>query len=95
MEQPAEILIGMGWYSQKEWHKLKAVATDSNALDDTYEDFLKNFAKARNLMKKQGKKTKKVRIIVSDLVNWCAEQKLPVDKKSRSAFVTHKLQSGE
>jgi Cu/Ag efflux protein CusF len=48
---------------------LKAVAVDSDALDDTYEDFLKNFTNARKQMKKQGKQTKKVKIIVSNLVN--------------------------
>jgi len=94
MKQTIEVLIGIGWYSQQEWHKLKAIAEDSDALDDTYEDFLKNFAKAQNHMKKQKMKTKKVKIIVSDLVNWCAENELPINGKSRSEFVSQKLRSG-
>lgn len=93
MKEPAEILIGIGWYSQKEWHKLKAVATDGDALDETYEDFLKNFARARNQMKKQGTKTRKVRVIVSDLVNWCTEQKLPINKQARAEYVSQKMQN--
>lgn len=37
-----ELTVGIAWYTPDQWERVKLLADDADALDDTYNDWLKN-----------------------------------------------------
>jgi hypothetical protein len=83
--------IGVGWYRKEQWARLRSVSTDAKNLEPSYEDWLANAENALLNLHAEGADAVKVDVDVEELIRWCQEKKLPVDGKSRSAFVTERL----
>ena len=84
--------IGVAWYGREQWERLKQVADDKEALDDTYEDWLKGFEELREHSAKQGVEVVKVEVDVDEILKWCWVEDLPMNTSNRASFVTKKLQ---
>ena len=68
MNSKEETIIGVCWYQPDEWKILKRTATDSEALDDSYEEWRQNANHAINGFRSHGNKIKKVNVKISELI---------------------------
>jgi hypothetical protein len=92
MEKQQNTYYGVGWYTRKDWNKLKEVSVDSDALDNTYEEWLLNAENSIRQLKEQNIQIIKVHIKTIDLIEWCKDKSVPIDGKARSQFAAQKLQ---
>ena len=94
-KSPAEIVGGVAWYYPEQWPRLLEVASDRDALEDCYEDWLRLAEKAMFDIKRSGITPKKVYVDVETLVEWCSSQKREVDGSARAEFVHMLLEEAE
>ena len=85
------MILGIAWYDKTQWKKMKNVAVDASALDDSYEDWLKQADEFFNNFSQPGKTLKKVHIKIDELVDWCKRNDYAVNAGSRSKFTTYCL----
>lgn len=84
-------MVGVGWYTQRQWQKLQTVAVDRKILEESYEEWVEVFIAGCSMLEKAGIKTVKIPIDVDELVQWCEQNGLAVDSDARSKYVTDKL----
>ena len=83
--------MGIGWYRKDQWERLRSVSIDASDLETSYEDWQANAEKALLDLRAGGADAVKVDVDVEALIRWCQTRKLPVNSKSRSAFITDQL----
>jgi len=83
-------VIGIAWYTPEEWKRLKSVAADADALDDTHRDWLKNATGHLKWLSQQGFEVIKVLIDVDEWVAWCQKNGKALDGAARSEFTSLK-----
>ena len=84
-------VIGIAWYSKDQWQNLCTASADKDLLEDTYEEWGIQSDRKLNELNSKGIHAEKVHINISELLDWCADKKCPVDGEARSSFVTDKL----
>jgi hypothetical protein len=87
-------IVGIAWYTPEQWARLKLLADDSEALDDTYKAWLKNANGHIRGLKKQGLQLVKVPLDVDEWVAWCQKKGKALDGAARSEFVSRKVSEG-
>lgn len=83
--QPGPV-VGVAWYTPEQWERLKLVAADSEALDETHKDWLKNATGQVRWLKQQGFQVVRVPIEVDEWVAWCQQNGKALDGAARSEF---------
>lgn len=91
----SQTVIGLAWYREEEWDRLKAVAADPNHLEDTWSDWRRVVSKGLEELVAEGHLFERVDVAVDELVAWCKGEGRPVDSKARAAYVAHKLRQTE
>ena len=87
--------LGLAWYSREAWKRLREVADDRDALDDTFEDWERGALAAVRDLESAGGQIRRVPIDVDALVCWCRERHCRIDSAARAEYVTYLLQQGE
>ena len=87
--------LGLAWYTREAWKRLREVADDLDALDDTFEDWERGALAAVRDLESAGRQIRKVPIEVDALVSWCRERHCRIDSAARAEYVTYLLQQGE
>ena len=86
-----QLTVGVAWYSREQCNRLRELADDKDALNDSYEEWLEGW----NEFTKQGPISKdqllKVEINVDDLAWWCQARNRPLNGKARSEYVMQKV----
>jgi hypothetical protein len=82
------LVVGIGWYDAAQFAKLKQVAVDADALDDTHEDWQRNAERAERELSRGGLVIRRVPVDVDTLVAWCREHDRPVDGAARAAYAS-------
>jgi hypothetical protein len=85
------LIVGVAWYTPEQWDRLKSLAVDAAALDDTYQDWLKNATVNLRRLKQQGYQVVKVPLEINEWVAWCQENDKALDGAARSAFTAQKV----
>jgi hypothetical protein len=85
--------IGLAWYTREAWQRLRELAADVDALDDTFEGWERGALKAIRELEAAGHRPRKVPIDVNLLARWCQERHRPLDSAARAEYVTHLLQA--
>ena len=80
-------ILGVCWYRPEQWKRLKAISTDRDQLQDTYEDWEKDANRAIQALRLTGKIVKKVNVDLEQLLTWCNLKDIPVDGEARSEYV--------
>ena len=88
-----EQVIGLSWWQPDQWERLKEISEDRDLLDDSYEDWRKNASRAIQEIESAGKKVRKVKINLEELLIWCNENGFLVNGESRSKYTAKKLQN--
>lgn len=84
--------IAFCWYEPEEWVKLKHIASDAEALDDSFKDWKSNANRAISGIRMQGHEITKISIKVDELVAWCKKNNSDNNAEARSRFAINKLQ---
>jgi hypothetical protein len=85
-------VVGIGWYDPVQWSKLKQIAADAAALDDTHEDWQRNAERTERELSRQGLMIRRVAIDVDALVAWCRARGKPVNGAARAEYTAEMVQ---
>ena len=86
-------VVGVTWYTEENWNKVKAAATDPERFEETYAEWNAMAIEAVAHLKKTGVNTVKVLVIPNELLPWCLAHSKPNNAASRAEFVSEKLRS--
>ena len=86
--QPATMHVGVGWYTEGEWVKVKAAAVDAERFEDTYAEWVEMAETALAELRATGVAAEKSHIRALDLLAWCLMHNKPNDGASRAEFVS-------
>lgn len=78
--------IGMVWYHQEDYLKIKNIMVDSRNLPDTYAQWLKQANHRFQQLVAQGHSVEKVYLDPSTFSTWCAARGLDVNADARMTF---------
>lgn len=85
------LIVGVAWYTPEQWKRLKLLADDSEALDDTHKDWLKNATGHVQWLKQRGFEVVKVPIDIDEWVAWCKKHRKALNGAARSEFTSQKV----
>jgi hypothetical protein len=91
--RPGREVIAFAWYTLDQWIRLKDTATDPEALDDTYGEWLEGASQRFEELQAAGCDICKVDVDVLELSHWCKFRGVPLDGKSRAEFTAHKAEA--
>lgn len=80
-------MVAICFYTPGGYEELKQVADDKKNLCDTYENWLVEFSKAVNGLRKEGMDAVPITIDIPKLVQWCRQNKLKNTSSNRSKYV--------
>ncbi|WP_367026122.1 hypothetical protein ABZN20_17700 [Methylococcus sp. ANG] len=89
LRQPPK--LGVCWYTEEEWIKIKSEAIDPERFEATYPEWESMANKALEDLRETGMNPVKVIILVDELRQWCAIHGKENSAASRSAFVAELL----
>lgn len=78
--------LALAWYSREAWERLREVADDVHALDDTYEAWERQALLAIRDLESIGRSIRKVPIGIDALLAWCHEHDRRNDSKARAEY---------
>src|SRR3954468_24074140 len=84
------VRIGVGWYSEDEWTKVKAAAADPDRFEATYAEWLQMAEKALADLRAAGVDAQRSFILADELLPWCLAQGKANDARSRAQFVSER-----
>jgi len=87
-----KLVAGVAWYRPEQWSRLVEVCSDADALDDSYEDWLRKATARYEELTAAGWTLKRVEVDVEQLRAWCVVRGRPVDGKARSAYAAFLLE---
>ncbi len=83
--------VGVAWYRESEWEKLRQLAADPEMLEETYAEWTKVYEDGIRQLRASGLVPERVEIEVEELRAWCTAQECPLDGNGRAAFATEIL----
>jgi len=92
-KQASTSVVGVTWYTEENWARVKSAATDSERFEATYTEWSAMAGKALADIRKGGVNAVKFFINSDDLLSWCRLHNKPNNAESHSEFVAEKLQS--
>jgi len=81
----------MAWYRPDQWTLLRAVSTDREELEETYEEWLGAASRQVRELQARGLQVRKIDVEVAALVRWCNSQGRAVDGEARAEYAGHGL----
>jgi len=86
-----EVRLGVAWYECDQSARVREVAADPNVLEETYEEWVTIAERAIRTLRAAGESVARVFVNAEELVEWCKEQKRPVDRQARAEFASWRL----
>lgn len=80
-------MVAACFYSKEEYEKLLSLSDDRKTMCDTYDEWLYQFMKMKNVMADQKVIVTPVFIKISELQKWCKQNKIKNNSTSRSKYV--------
>ncbi len=87
------IVMGVSWYSEVEWAKVKAFAADPVVFESSFEEWSAMAEQALRDLTGANIEPAKVFIEANELKLWCRNKGLPNNASARGEFVTEKLRT--
>jgi hypothetical protein len=86
-------VVGIAWYREEQWSRLRELEADPDKLHDTYEQWLASIRKTLAALRSEGVLVQKVPLDVDEVAEWCAQRGRPFNGASRSVYVLEALQA--
>jgi hypothetical protein len=90
-EYARKVRAGVAFYSAAEWGRLRELAADPEALEDSYEEWRKVYEDSVRGLAASGVVTEPVEVSVEELHAWCLARKRPLDAEARVEFASEFL----
>ena len=90
-KQARSSVVGVTWYTEENWGRVKAAATDPERFEETYPEWNAMAVEAVADLKKTGVNTVKFFINSEELLSWCLLHDKPNNAASRAEFVSEGL----
>lgn len=90
-KQSRAIEVGVVWYTEETWGKVKLNSVDPDRFEATYAEWLVIANSAFALMVKNGVNARKFFVDAEELFTYCLLQNRQNDSDSRASFVAEKL----
>lgn len=92
-KQTQSLVLGVTWYTEENWARVKSTATDPERFEATYIEWEAMALEALANINKSGVNAVKNYIDPDELLAWCQLHNRPNNASSRSEFVAEKLHS--
>lgn len=83
--------LGFAWYIREAWERLREIADDREALDESYEDCERKVLGVIRELESVGRQIRKIPIDVDALLAWCREHNRRNDTEARAEYVSQRL----
>jgi len=83
--------IGVCWYKEEQWERLKEIVADPESLEDTYQQWRKDAEKALSQLRANGLNVKKVSVDTEEMLIWANENGRSLDGEARSEYAVYLL----
>jgi len=90
-ESKQELVVGFAWYRPAQWQRVRDISSDADALEDTYEEWLRLAKQKLTELKAGGLRVEKVDLDSEQLILWCNERGLEINAQARSRYAAEKL----
>ena len=89
--QNDEMRVGVAWYAEAEWGRLRQMAADPDVLESTYAEWLQVAEKGLRDLAAAGVLAERIHVKVADLQRWCEQEGRQLDGSARSDFAAELL----
>jgi hypothetical protein len=90
-ESKNRMVVGFAWYRPEQWQRVRDISADADALEDSYEEWLRLAEEKRRELQSGGLHVERVDIDSEQLILWCNERGLEVNAQTRSRYAVEKL----
>src|SRR5262249_28046244 len=84
-------VVGVAWYREADWPRIKELFPDADQLHDSYAEWLKFAEDSVRRLSRSGVTVEPFVIDIDDFLGWCLVHDCPRDAKARTAYVVEKL----
>lgn len=84
-------VIGLAWYTEQNWQRVKEAALDKEDFDDTFLDWESGALAAWADFSQRGLNIVRWNVDADSLLAWCEKMNRPPSRKSIVEFVAHSL----
>ena len=92
MSSEKDLAIAFCWYQPDEWLKIRKLAIDADAQDDSYEEWKSNANKAIDNIRATGHNVVKIAMKAEEFSDWCSKNNTENNADARSKFAAMKLE---
>jgi len=85
-------VIGIPWYSRKNWDALKAIFSDASELHDTFDQWRNSARNVEKRMRQEGFIVERIDIDPGIFPKWCSMRGLKMNAQARSKFASEVAQ---
>jgi len=83
--------FGIAWFREDQWPLLRSTASDSEVIEDTYQEWLDHAYEFIKKLKKEGYQPVKIDFDVNEFNDWCQRNMKVPNGDSRSEYTAHLL----
>ncbi|HEU4678406.1 MAG TPA: hypothetical protein VFS35_02720 [Terrimicrobiaceae bacterium] len=89
--QGEELMLGVAWYTEEQWARVKARAVDSELFEATYAEWVRMAEDALADIRREVGNPTKIYVEADELAAWCLVHGKRNDSSSRAEFASYKL----
>lgn len=89
------VVVGVSWYSEENWVKVRAYATDAERFEASFADWLAVARESLARIRKSGINAMPFEIVAEDLQAWCLANGKPNNSSSRAEFIAERLRQAD
>jgi hypothetical protein len=89
------MVIGIPWYSRKNWSALKILVSDASELHETFDEWRASAGNVESRMRQEGYIVKRINIDPKTFPEWCKKRGLKTDAEARSEFAIEAAREGQ
>lgn len=82
--------IGIGEYRKEDYQEIFILSEDKDNMEETWEDWKANKNRTNKKFQNMGLKTIDIIVSPKELVNYCRENGLIINGKSKAQFISYK-----
>jgi hypothetical protein len=83
-------ILNIAYYREEDWNKFLNSIDDRDRMPETWHEWHESYLKARNGLKAQGFKVRKIVVDIDELQQYCMDKGIKNNGQARSMFVTLK-----
>lgn len=83
--------VGIAWYRQEDYAKIRKVMIDRRKLPDTYKQWLKKANQAFKILTTEDNLVEKIYIDPESFPDWCAKRGMNTNAEARTTFANESV----